>query len=47
MLTMNFLLGTGPAITCEMSLGGHSLLNQELDVAIAQATTLVNPTEVS
>ncbi len=30
-------------VTCEVSLHGHSLLNQELDVAIARATTLVRP----
>jgi hypothetical protein len=30
-------------VTCEVSFHGHSLLNQELDVVVARATSLVEP----
>jgi hypothetical protein len=37
------LVWTQGGVTCEVSFHGHSLVNLELDLAIARATTLVRP----
>jgi hypothetical protein len=37
------LVWTQDGVTCEVSLHGHSEVNQALDMAIAQATRMVLP----
>jgi hypothetical protein len=37
------LVWTQAGVTCEVSIHGHSRVNQQLDIAIAQSTSMISP----